>query len=888
MKLSLENLRNEVRNENERRLIAEFEYAYNLSQNKNKIILDELENGLDLYNEIKAKRLLTKNDVTKIESLFDNTSKLAKENKVICIGHAHIDLDWLWGFDETVNITVNTMETVVKLLEADKGFTFAQSQGYVYKILNDYRPDLLNKIKKFIKEGRFEVCAATFVEADKNLANGYAMYNQIQYNREYLSKILEIDVNKLDIDFEPDTFGHPQNTPELLNKFGIKYYYHCRGNITKPIYRWKKNDSEVLVYHEPNWYNASISYFDFNYVPLFCNENNVNTALKVYGVGDHGGGPTFEDIKLIRKMMDFPVFPTILFGTYHDFFNEIEKSRNQFEILEGEQSQIFSGCYTSQHLLKVANEKNQSNLYETEVFSSLAKASVNIKDAKERMLFNQFHDILPGSCTEQSTTYALANQQFVNAQCGIEKTKLIKIISKNIDTSSVLVKEEATLSLGAGNGFHNQNSNFEHQSTSGKTRGFIVYNSLNYERDEIIDIPLWDYEGNVNKIKLYDTENREIPFEIENSNPTFYWYHNFNNIKAKVKVPALGYSFVKIDESNTPDLFKFSQNPLVIEDEISNFILENDQIKYEFNRNFELISVFDKCSKEEKLERPSGLYLIIEDASNQMTAWIKGYEKSRQSLHTNTQIVPSLCKNGALLSTLGFTSKVNETTYTVTIIFEKCNGKLRYKIQTDFFEKGSPEGIPTLVFEMPMKKSINSFADTGFGIKKIENKNIDTAGLSFISNNDVQLFGYGKHGFKLYENTLSITLLRGSFNPHQYPEYGPRNISFFIKMNNNSFDCVKDSRCELIPLYVAPICKQKGTEPLEKSILYIEGNVHLLELSGKDDLSCILMNTNNNDEEVKFNFTHKKIYILINGKFVETKDKIFVRKNSFEIFKITL
>ena len=144
-------------------------------------------------------------------------------------GHAHIDMNWMWPYHETVSVTLETFRTVLALMEEYPGFTFAQSQASTYKIVEEYDPDMLDEIRRRVREGRWEVSASTWVEADKNMPNEESMARHLLYTKDYLSKLLDIDPATLNLDFEPDTFGHSANVPEILSQGGVKYYYHCRG-----------------------------------------------------------------------------------------------------------------------------------------------------------------------------------------------------------------------------------------------------------------------------------------------------------------------------------------------------------------------------------------------------------------------------------------------------------------------------------------------------------------------------------------------------------------------------------------------------------------------------------------------------------------------------------
>ena len=123
----------------------------------------------------------------------------------------------MWPWHETVAVTLETFRTMLKLLEEYPQFTFSQSQASVYRIVEEFEPEMLEKIKKYVHEGRWEVTASTWVEADKNMPNLESMAHHLLMTKEYLSRLLEIDPATLNLDYEPDTFGHTYLLPLIKN-----------------------------------------------------------------------------------------------------------------------------------------------------------------------------------------------------------------------------------------------------------------------------------------------------------------------------------------------------------------------------------------------------------------------------------------------------------------------------------------------------------------------------------------------------------------------------------------------------------------------------------------------------------------------------------------------
>ncbi|MBR6921843.1 MAG: alpha-mannosidase, partial [Clostridia bacterium] len=289
--------------------------------------------------DINENGVMTKAASKKAEELLMVLQPEAKKYTELFISHAHIDMNWMWGYNETASLTVDTFRTVLELMKEFPDMTFGQSQASTYEIIDKFCPEMLSEIKERIKEGRWEVTAAEWVEPDKNMPDGESLTRQLLQSRKYLSKLLDIPAESLNIDFVPDTFGHNVNVPEVLSDMGVKYMYHCRGHEGPCVYRYASpSGKSVLVYREYAWYNGDIAPFKFEIVPRFCENEKVNTYLCVFGIGDHGGGPSRRDIERIEEYKTWPLTPVIRFGTFKEYFEILEKSGLEFPVYDTERN----------------------------------------------------------------------------------------------------------------------------------------------------------------------------------------------------------------------------------------------------------------------------------------------------------------------------------------------------------------------------------------------------------------------------------------------------------------------------------------------------------------------------------------------------------------------
>ena len=489
------------------RICSEMTYLDGISKTQGGKFDGLIEQAADLLlADINENGVMTKAASKKAEELLMVLQPEAKKYTELFISHAHIDMNWMWGYNETASLTVDTFRTVLELMKEFPDMTFGQSQASTYEIIDKFCPEMLSEIKERIKEGRWEVTAAEWVEPDKNMPDGESLTRQLLQSRKYLSKLLDIPAESLNIDFVPDTFGHNVNVPEVLSDMGVKYMYHCRGHEGPCVYRYASpSGKSVLVYREYAWYNGDIAPFKFEIVPRFCENEKVNTYLCVFGIGDHGGGPSRRDIERIEEYKTWPLTPVIRFGTFKEYFEILEKSGLEFPVYDTERNFLFTGCYTTQSRIKMANRISEARLNETEALSAAAAVLADAPKEPDRLdrawrntLFNHFHDILPGSGTVETREFALGRFQEAMADLNVYANLSMRRISEATDTSSIPFAEgRETIAEGGGAGyFQSQNTHFKFTAAergNGPVRAFQLFNTTAEDREEYTEITVWDY-----------------------------------------------------------------------------------------------------------------------------------------------------------------------------------------------------------------------------------------------------------------------------------------------------------------------------------------------------------------------------------------------------------
>ncbi|HZK71132.1 MAG TPA: glycoside hydrolase family 38 C-terminal domain-containing protein [Clostridia bacterium] len=835
------------------RIISQLKYASKVSEFNNNIF-DELISNVEgfVYSQYESDGAILKDTVLQAENMMKDMSEKAKSYKMICAAHAHIDMNWKWRWDETVTITLDTFRTMLNIMNEYPDYKFSQSQASVYEIVEEYDPEMLEEIKMRVKEGRWEVTASTWVETDKNMPSGESLSRHILYAKKYLSKLFDLNPDSLNIDFEPDTFGHNQNVPEILSKGGVEFYYHCRGKMGENIYKWKApSGASIIVYREPIWYNASIESSMVSYVPEFCSKYNINTMLKVYGVGDHGGGPTRRDIERIIDMSTWPIFPQIQFGTFKDFFSFIKDNSDKLNEVTGEQNFIFDGCYTTQTRIKEGNRVCERMLNEAEIFNSIASSALGIKYPSldfeggwKKVLFNHFHDIITGSGIIDTREYAMGLYQQVMATANTKKSIALRKIADNIDTSKVPLefdndKESVSEGAGVGFGINNYVSSQCSRST-GKSRLLHFFNPSAYERVDVVEVIIWDWTGDIDRIIFKDNDgvkvDHQIVYKDSDGGSKRYWWHTFITVLLQVKVPACGYTTYSISEEEEAKISTLFFADF-IEHKPKKYIIENDLLKVSFNsQNASITSLIDKKTGEELIDntRASGvLRLIDEDDQAGMTAWIVGRYMAVENLNINNVKIRNITGPKGIRSIIEYDIIFRSSSLKVSVWLDKGSALLKYNVVCDWREIGfKGKDVPQLGFYMPLNYNcINYKYDIPFGVVSREGLEMDVPANSFAygsrednSKNSIMLVTTSKHGFRCINNDISLTLIRSSYDPDPYPEYGIHKINFAIGVINTqeNNDLIKLSYDYNHPISIVSGSKHEGVEPLQKEFISLK------------------------------------------------------------------
>ena len=411
-------------------------------------------------------------------------------HKIYAVGHCHIDTAWLWPFRETRRKWGRSWSSQLKLMELFPTFNFWASSAQQYEFVKDDYPELFQRIKDKVNEGRFEVVGGSWVEFDGNIPSGESMIRQFLYGQKFFKEHFGSYSN---VFFMPDTFGYSAQLPQIMKESGINRFVTQKlswsrfNKFPHNTFIWNGLDgSDVLAHFPPaDTYNSNGKLDD-----ILKSQNNfkdkgvTNHSLLLFGEGDGGGGPERSHIDSILRFKDLQGVPNVKLSTVNEFFNELEKEKADLYNWRGElYLEIHNGTYTTMAHNKRCNRKMEFLLKDAEFLSTIASLhSKEFNDPKgefdkmwKLVLLDQFHDVIPGTWigmvyedTKEHYDYWLKSSQ--------------KIID---EFASDLFKEFVTPKLTGALQRYNINESFEEAKHGSK---FIAYNNENFDRNEYVSL----------------------------------------------------------------------------------------------------------------------------------------------------------------------------------------------------------------------------------------------------------------------------------------------------------------------------------------------------------------------------------------------------------------
>jgi len=850
------------------RIRGELDFAAklgSLSEDQRPAWEDLVLKAVKAVNEALSNGAGTEAACAEMEAVLAPLSSAAKQYTIHVVGHAHIDMNWLWGWPETVATVNDTFTTVERLMQEFPTFHFSQSQTSVYQIMKDYLPELYARVKQRVAEGRWEVTASQWVEGDKNLAGGEILCRHLLHTRRFFKQEFGLPYDAVKIDWEPDTFGHMHTLPGLLARGGVRHYYFHRSAEGPELFLWQgKDGSRILAFDDrARGYNGSMNASVASRLCDFAKATGLKDYLFVMGVGDHGGGPTRRDLARAVKMNQWPVFPNIKLSTTQAFFSAAEQQAQNLPVVNSELNHVFEGCYTSQSSVKRANRGSENALLEAEMIALLGRGLLRmpypaeaLEQSWRKAMFNQFHDILPGSGVHATYEYAQGLFQDILATTTMIKTRALRAIASQVDTAKscacgcegeckcIVAQAPSLRKTGAGKlsalrepgdsigpGIGGGPGDVPRDGALSR-RGFgspccdpfVAFNPSPWKRSEVVSVRLWDRKHPDGEIIVKDDAGQTFPAQVVDRGN--YWGHDFIAVAVPVRdVPGLGWRSFCIARAAQPGTATGCSGD-------RKGRIENEFLSLEIEpASGAILHLLDKRTGIDFVPQ-GGRLGVLEyylEAPHPMTAWIIGQiVKVVPFLSGATVEFPHA---GPHLSAIRAHHKFGDSKFALTISLAAGVPRVDFSLEVDWLERGSPElGVPMLrvAFPLALKSAVASFECANGHVTRSTNPAAIPSFTSrllgqYFSNNaavdpvpaevpaqkwmdltgvhesasepaGAALLNDSKYGHSVNGSTARLTLLRSSYDPDPLPELGHHTIRFALQPHVGEWSAAQATR----------------------------------------------------------------------------------------------
>ena len=334
--------------------------------------------------------------------------------KLHLISNAHLDPVWQWEWEEGAAAAVSTFRAAAEFCETHEGYVFNHNEVILYKWVEEYEPALFRRIQRLVRAGKWQIMGGWYLQPDCNMPSGESFVRQILLGKAYFRDKFGVEPTTA-INF--DSFGHTRGLVQIMQLAGYDSYIFMRPDEMEGLpgheFIWKGfADSEIVAHKIHGGYNTLMGKAREKIEGWLADNRAEDSGLLLWGVGNHGGGPSRVDLAQIADLQREESEFTILHSTPESYFRELDKSG--LPSFAGDLNPRFVGCYTSMVRIKQKHRQLENELYLTEKMLSAATLQDQlVYPAKELhealcdLLTAQFHDILPGSSVQAAEEASL-------------------------------------------------------------------------------------------------------------------------------------------------------------------------------------------------------------------------------------------------------------------------------------------------------------------------------------------------------------------------------------------------------------------------------------------------------------------------------------------------
>jgi alpha-mannosidase len=332
------------------------------------------------------------------------------DKEVFLISNAHIDIAWVWNWEEGFAEALSTFRVAVDFCESYDTYIFNHNEAALYEWIKEVDSELFERIQKLVKIGKWKIVGGWYIQPDCLLPKGESFIRQIMRGKRFFMDEFGVNIN---LATNYDSFGHARGLVQILKNSGYEYYLVCRPlpdymTLESDDFIWVGFDeSEILVHRASEFYQSFRGQAKAKVEKYLLQKPTENPQMIMWGIGDHGGGPSDIDIKHLNKLIASSQI-SIKHATPVEYFYKL---KDKIEHLPRERRALTPfavGCYSSQITLKQKHRELENAYYRAEKIRShsallglIPYPKQEFNEIEKSLLLSEFHDMLPGSGTKR-------------------------------------------------------------------------------------------------------------------------------------------------------------------------------------------------------------------------------------------------------------------------------------------------------------------------------------------------------------------------------------------------------------------------------------------------------------------------------------------------------
>lgn len=688
-----------------------------------------------------------------------------KDYTAYVVGYAHIDLAWLWRWEESVHdIMFNTFLNQLNLMEKYPDFTFAQDQAVVFEMMERYYPEIYKQIMQRAKTHNWIPVSSTWVQMDENMPDGESLVRQFLYGQKYTQEKFGRYTR---IAWQPDVFGHPYSMPQIARKAGIELFLFSRPQTPKraPIIWWQGLDgSRVLGYSPPGGYTQPMDHDHITVMGIEAAQKlGVKNIMLLYGEGDHGGGPNPVDVEGIEKLNRSANDVRVRTTKVEDYLDLLLKEKKDFPVWDGEHNFVFMGCYTTQVEMKRNNRVAEQLLLDAEKMSELATffgyrayyPNRDITEAWKLTLLHQFHDLLDGSGIGPIYEDAAREYQEVFARGRRALGFSLESIGRQLETR-------------------------------GEGVPVVVYNPQSWDRTDLVTLEIAAPSIDDRMVAVMGEET--VPVQVLARGTREGLLQHAAVAFVAQNVPQMGLKLYRIVPGTSarpapPGTLQAGTEPRPY--------LENEYLRVEFNpATGNITRLYDKQRGREAFRGEGNLLVALEDTEEQSKkiqetgdekvghAWDIGLTGKQWDLDKVARI--DLTEKGPARATFRIVRSFRNSEFVQNVSLLAGVPRVDVELSTDWRERNLfiKAGFPVNASSRKVAVEIpyGAIEQDQAGKEMVMGKWADISEAKF----GVAVLNNGRHGYDAKDNVLRISVIRGPIDPDPRADEGFHTFGYAI------------------------------------------------------------------------------------------------------------